>query len=892
MNIARSATIVGALAGSLVVVGSMAANAGIPSSARTKVSSDVSVKAPAHPSAAAVNATAHAKVAANLSNLPLSFERNDGQTNGQVKFLSRGSGYTLFLTPSGAVLTLSKPTDENHHAAHQKNVDKKANREKVKGAAVRVSLIGADRSAKIEGQDEQTAKANYFIGNDPKKWHRNIPLYSRVKYAGVYPGIDLAYHGSNQEQLEYDFVVAPGADAGKIQLSFAGAKELTLNSGGDLVVHLADGDLVEHAPVVYQQVGGKQHAVAGKYEIFKGNHVGFTVAEYDRSKPLTIDPVLAYSTYLGGSNYDYGAAIAVNAAGNAYITGHTTSANFPVTVGAFETVEPDGRDAFVSELNPTGTALVYSTYLGGSDDATEGRGIAIDSKGDAFVTGATCADNFPTTLGSFQPTQQSCWDAFFAELDPAGASLLYSTYLGGADDDDYGYAIALDSADNAYITGKTCSDDFPTTPGAFQAVQQTCYDAFVSKLNPGGNGAADLIYSTYLGGNSDDRGNGIAVDGGGDAYVTGETCSSNFPTTAGVFQQVQQSCDDAFVTKLNPSGTKLVYSTYLGGTDDDDSGNAIAIDSAGNAYIAGKTDSDDFPVTPGAFETEDFFDCESAFMTELNSGATAETYSTYLTAIGGCEQGGEAITLDPAGDVYVAGYSDNLFYFIEGQDPFYQFPVTDNSFCSDPGLANDDEFPMPCCTGYQTGTCPLAVQTVPGGGGDNPDAFLTEFTVGPPASIPPLNVSFSTLLGGGVYDKARGVALDPSGSAYIAGDTASSDFPTTAASFQNFLAGNQNAFVSKLGCLPKGTATLFVGNYGSNGECTGAATPYACCTRAGDGTCNNGTVEVFPTQSSNCNVSPSSVIEGQLNNQCTAAGAPYSCCTGNGTGTCVDNTML
>src|SRR5258706_347616 len=532
-------------------------------------------------------AAANARVIESYGKLPLQFEANRGQTHEDVHFLARGAGYSLYLTAGEAVLLLANP-------------DAKAQK---RSFALRMSLVGAAREPVVTGLDELPGKANYFIGKDRSNWRTNVPTYAKVQYRNVYPGVDLVYYG-NQRQLEYDFVVAPGADTKKIALRFRGADKLEIDVEGNLVLRTAGGDIHQHKPVIYQEIDGFRREVAGGYVRKGADRVGFQLAAYDTTRPLIIDPVvLSYSTYLGGGAGDFSNGIAVDAAGNAYVTGFTASSDFPTTAGTFQPNFGGAGGAFVTKLNPTGSALVYSTYLGGSG-ADWGNGIAVDSGGNAYVTGITFSTDFPTTAGAFQSAVSG--GAFVTKLDPAGSALVYSTYLGGSDAQARG--IAVDGGGNAYVTGVTSSADFPTTAGAYQVTYGGTQagsggDAFVTKLDPTGSG---LVYSTYLGGDGSDWGNGIAVDIDGNAYVTGTTSWITFPTTPDAFQPHSRGGSgvngtDGFFTKLNPTGSALVYSTYLGGTDLD-LGLGIALDAKGNAYVTGATNSTDFPTTAGAYQ--------------------------------------------------------------------------------------------------------------------------------------------------------------------------------------------------------------------------------------------------------------------------------------------------
>jgi hypothetical protein len=491
--------------------------------------------------------------------LPLVFEANRGQTDPQVQFLSRGPGHTLFLTPTEAVLVLSKWEESSK--------GKFESRQKAIRTVLRMAFLGANAEPRVVGHDELPGKANYFIGNDPTKWRTHVPTYAKVQYRDLYPGVDLIYYGTHRH-LEYDVVVRAGADPNRIVLGFQGADRLEVDAQGDLVLRTAAGAIRQRKPVIYQEVGGVRKEIPGGYVLTGEHQVGFKVAAYDTSQPLVIDPALFYSTYLGGTGGDTGAAIAVDAAGNAYVTGVTDSSDFPTTTGAFQTTFSGGinGDAYVTTLNPAGSAVVYSTYLGGSGDEN-GVGIAVDAAGNAYVTGFTNSSNFPTTTGAFQTTFSGLDDAFVTKLNPTGSVLVYSTYLGGSGGYDHGNGIAVDAAGNAYVTGQTVpytiySSNFPTTTWAFQTTLGGGYDAFVTKLNPTGSA---LVYSTYLGGNDNDQGFGIAVDAAGNAYVTGYTNSSDFPTTTGAFQTTLGGGNDAFVAKITDTQTLTV--TKVGSGD-------------------------------------------------------------------------------------------------------------------------------------------------------------------------------------------------------------------------------------------------------------------------------------------------------------------------------------
>src|SRR5712664_2858829 len=459
-----------------------------------------------------------------FANLPLYFEPNQGQTEGQVKFLSRGPGHTLFLTRSKAVLLVTRfergPIENGKPAR------------RMSGTVLDMSFIGANRSPEVLGQEELPGKVNYFVGTNPGRWRTNIDTYGRILYRDLYPGIDLTYY-RREGQLEYDFVVRPHADLRRIVVGFSGAEKLELDAHGDLVLRTGPDVIRQRKPIAYQEVNGIRREIPVSY-VLKGAHrVAFKVAAHDSGRPLIIDPALFYSTYLGGSVRDGGQGIAVDSAGNAYVTGLSNSPDFPTATGAFQGTLAGSFDAFVTKINPVGSApLVYSTYLGGSGD-DYGLGIAVDAAGNASLTGFTNSPNFPTTLAAFQAKPGGSADAFVTKLNSSGSALIYSTYLGGSGDD-VGQGIALDSLGNAYVTGFTSSTNFPHSVAAFQTTLAGSFDAFVTKLNLAGS--APLLYSTYLGGDSADRGYAVAVDGSGNAYVTGYTTSTKYPTTTGAFQ--------------------------------------------------------------------------------------------------------------------------------------------------------------------------------------------------------------------------------------------------------------------------------------------------------------------------------------------------------------------
>ncbi|HEY2964385.1 MAG TPA: SBBP repeat-containing protein [Pyrinomonadaceae bacterium] len=698
--------------------------------------------------------------AATYGALPLNFEINQGQTHQRVKFLARSEGYVLFLTASEAVMALENPAThrrgkENRDPRDRSNdFDSIEKRGRPPRSIIRMKLEGANPAPQIEGLEQLGTTSNYFAGADPGAWRTNVANYARVRYTEVYPGIDMIYYG-NQRRLEYDFVVAPGSNPESIQIAFPGIRDFEVTPMGDLLLHTGIGDVLQSKPVAYQESEGIRQQVAIDYAVNGVNRIGFQLGAYDRSRPLIIDPVLVFSTYLGGSGFDQGYAIATDSNGNSYVTGQTAAIDFPVTAGAFQT-NYGGGDAFVAKLNPSGTGLLYATYI----SSASGNGIAVDSAGNAYITGEAGPTTFPTTAGAFQ-TAPMGYDTFVTKLNAAGSALVYSARFGG-NLDDFGRAIALDGAGNAYITGWTvCRSTVCTFPtlNAFQSLfGGGNNDAFVTKIDSTGSA---LVYSTYLGGGkvingTEDWGEGIAVDSAGSAYVTGYTYSPDFPVTGGAFDTTRAGLD-AFVTKFTPDGLSLVYSTFLGGAGREQ-GQGIAVDINGNAYLTGITESFDspftsayegFPVTAGAFQTKGSYD---AFVTKLNPKGSGLVYSTYLGGSAGVDRGW-AIALDDAGNAYVTGDTASS-----------DFPISN------------------------------AIQATFGGG--STDAFVTKVNATGSGLV------YSTFLGGNLADEGRGIDANGSGDVYVTGDTSSANFPTANPFQINNAGGLENhddAFVVKIG---------------------------------------------------------------------------------------------
>lgn len=626
------------------------------------------------------------------SEVPLSFEPNMGQASGDVRYLARDSNYALYLACGETLLS-------------------------GKRATLRTTLKGADPSCRISGEAPQASASNYFVGSDPKKWHTTVPNFAKVRYSGVYRGIDLVYYGKDGH-LEYDWIVSPGADAGAIRMTFETADRLRVDRHGDLVIQAGKNEYRHKKPVIYQESAGRRVPVAGAW-VLRGKEGSFRLGAYDHTKELVIDPPLIYSTYEGGSGLDYAYGVAVDSIGNTYVVGGAGSTNFPLT-GGLQSALKGAEDVFVTKINPSGTAKLYSTYLGGGGP-DEGHGIAVDVQGNAYITGNSGSIDFPLK-NAVQATPGGSGDVFLAKLNATGSALIYCTYLGGSGLDTAS-AVAVDSAGSAYVTGSTFSADFPTK-NPFQSVKGAQQDAFVAKLNPAGSAWA---FVTYLGGNNVDEGNSIAVDASGNAYVAGYTASSNFPV-ASPFQGLNAANSvDAFVTKINPAGSALVYSTYLGGSALDYA-TAIAVDSFGSAYVTGIVTSDDFPLANPIDNKLGSHAVDDVFVTKFNPAGSGLMYSTYLG--GASADDAYAIAVDQSGNAWITGRTNSSDYPLTNAIQATRFAF---------------------------------------------DMFITEI------DATGSKLLFSTFLGGSGSESGRGIAVDTLGNIHIAGEGTSTDFPVVRA---------------------------------------------------------------------------------------------------------------
>jgi hypothetical protein len=685
-----------------------------------------------------------ARVAEKLGQMPMTFEQNLGQTDARVQFTARGKGYQLFLTPTEAMLSL--PQGKNKRPL-----------------ALRMQLVGGNPSAVVTGLEKTGTVSNYYLGNDPSKFRTGVPHFAKVKYAQVYPGIDAIYYG-NQRMLEYDFVVAPGVDPRVIQMAFKGAQKLSLDSNGDLVIQTKGGELRHHKPTLYQTINGARQEVAGSFKLH-GKQVGFAIGEYDRTKELVIDPTLNYSTYLGGYDGDEkGYAITLDGSSNAYLTGEVASTGAPYAFpdGNITGESSGGKDIFVAKLNSSGTGVSFYTFVGSTGDEW-GTGIALDSSGNVFAAGILGTNSFAPGVSGYVTSDPSTTteDAFVLKLNSSGA-LQKFTYLGG-DGADKANGIAVDG-DNVFVVGQTFSSNFPTA-SPYDSSSNGQADVFVAKLS---NDLTTLSYSTYLGGTNNDYGLAIAVKSGL-AYVTGYTQSSNFPTNSAFDNTITGSAPiDAFVAKIDPAGggSGLSYSTFLGGNGREE-GNGIAVNSSGEAFVTGRTHSagasvsgytstsTGFPYTSGVAQTSQA-GYGDAFVTRFNSSGNGLVYSTLL---GGAEQDiGYSIALDSNGKILITGETDST-----------DFPTKPGYFQLD-----------------QTGT----------------DAFVSRID---PAGTGSNDLDFSTYFGGGSTDSGRGIAA--SGSvAYLVGFTNSASdqyggafkVAPSGSIYQDDVAGGFDSFAAKI----------------------------------------------------------------------------------------------
>ena len=654
---------------------------------------------------------------------PLAFVPNRGQVaSSEVRYFAWGAGSSFTFTRDHIAIALTR--GDRGHALH-------------------LRPLGASEHAQLVARAPTGGHANYIAAGER---HANIPMYGALAYRELWPGIDMVIKGAGG-RLKYEFRVAPGADPADIRLAYAGASGVSVTDSGALAVGTSLGVLTDTRPRTYQRAGGREVPVQSGFAVEGHRTYGFSLGSYDRTRPLVIDPGLVYSTFLGGPAYEQPQSITVDRAGAAYVVGNLGTndpINYPTTPGAFQTGGPPGQHSFVTKLSPDGSDLVYSTVIVG---ASSMDGVAIDEAGNAYVTGSTHQAAFPTTAGAYDRTLAGD-DRYVLKLNATGSALVYSTLLGGSGREPVDFhvgdeRIAVDALGQAYVTGTTMSTDFPTTPGAHDRVFSGFDDAFVTKLNAAGS---DLVYSTYLGGNGGEPKTEIGVDGSGHAVVGGETTSTDL-ATAGAFDTTYGGPNaDGFVAKLTADGSALSYATYIGGSSTE-LGKGIALDEDGNAYFAGGTLSTDFPTTPGAYDTTPHNHPADAFVTKLRPDGASLAYSTVVGGDG--EDQAEGIDVNDRGEAHITG----LTYSPD-------FPTTPDAL--DPALDQTDFF----------------------------DGFFTKLNASGST------LGYSTFIGGTMHDRGWDVAT-VGGRAYITGETNSADLTVTPGAFDESFNGVMDAYVMR-----------------------------------------------------------------------------------------------
>ncbi len=649
------------------------------------------------------------------------FIENKGQWPDEVLYLARIDDLYTWITRDGAVYSQFSRDDT-----------------RLSDSTVRFRYVHAMPNIQAISNGEKSGYFNYYIGNNPEGWSTYVGLYDEVMIKGIYEGIHMRYY-FDRGLLRYDYIVEPGAEVDRIVIALEGEKNVRVNDRGELIAATAAGEFRHVDLFAYQMSGREKREVQCNYKIRDDGFIGLDVPDYDREQVLIIDP-LVYSTFFGGSQTDEGWSIAFDREGNMYLTGRTGSPDFPATNGGYDGERHAKTIAFVTKLSAGTYEPIYTTFIGGTDDDT-GYSITVDEDGYAYVSGCSYSPDFPTTEGALSRELSSLYDVFISKLNPTGSELVYSTYVGGSGLD-AGWSIAVDDEGNAFVTGFTTSSDFPTTIGTFDETHNGGVDAFAAKLNADGSG---LIYSTFLGGSGGDRGREIVLDAAGNAYIAGITGSPEFPVTGGAYSTAHNGEVDVFVSKLNNDGSELIYSTFLGGSDRDESF-SIAVDDQGNTFVTGFTTSPDFPVTSGAF-SEIRNGAESAFVTKLNAAGTSLVYSTFLGGSG--RERGLAIDIDQAGNAYVTGFTSSV-----------DFPVT--------GDAYDENF------------------------NGEEDAFISVLNANGSG------LAYSTYLGGSERDRGLSISAHDNVYVYVTGYTLSGNFPVTDDALDETHNGAEDVFIAKL----------------------------------------------------------------------------------------------
>lgn len=664
------------------------------------------------------------------------FVENRGQWDPSVRFLCRVGGLATWITGDGITYDLHR-------------VDQVADREdrrtsavgnRIAGHVVRMSFEGASSGRHLHGVGGRSGVYSYCLGSDPSRWVSGVDSYDEVLIAGLYNGID-AILRSEGELVRYDLAVAPGADPAVVRLRIDGADSIGVTDKGTLTIATSVGVLEQGGLYAYQDLDGERRQVECRFALRGDGGVGFELGRYDRSRSLVIDPI-AYSTFVGGSDDDIAAAVAVDPIGNVYMTGYSLSSDYPTNPGAYDRDYNGDKDVVVTKLDSTESTLIYSTYIGGIDE-DRGQGIRVDAEGAAYIVGYTKSRDFPTTPGAFETEDTVAVSGFVVKLAPDGSAPRYSTFLGGyANSFNFAFAVAIDESGNAYVTGRTTAGNFPTTDGAYSGEHGGSYDLFVSKLNPDGS---DLLFSTLIGGSGWDEAEAIAVDTAHNVYVTGYTDSPNYPVTSGAFDETYNGMEDAFITRLAADGGTLLYSTLLGGSGRDIA-NGVAVDVFANAYVTGSTNSPGFPVTTRAIDRT-YGGGDDVFVTKLGSGGDLLEYSTFVG--GDSSEIGFGIGVNKYGEAYVTGRT---------QSP--TFP------------ASGDPYDESLNGGY--------------------DMFVAKLNKAGS------DLLYSTFVGTAGYDAGYAIAVEPRGDLYVAGFTDSPDFPTTSGAYDRTGNVGRASFVVKL----------------------------------------------------------------------------------------------
>ncbi|MCJ7579227.1 MAG: SBBP repeat-containing protein [Candidatus Aminicenantes bacterium] len=682
----------------------------------------------------------------DAKNQPLYFIPNHGQFNEQVAYCARAAGYTLWITAGG--ITFDSSIQENSAiTVNSKKLDlssKKEGQQPISSTrqVLRTSFSGTNKSMRMAPLDVTDFHVNFFIGKDRSEWRTGIPTSRAVLYQDIYPKIDLKVYGMENENI-YEFIIKPGGDVLNIKLKYEGHGAAILAGEGNLTFETGQYSLQYKHPSGFLHSGESEQAIDVKFRQTGTDSFGFYVDQYDGGKELVIkQDVAIFFAEAGVGSFDMGNKIAVDSSGGVYITGRTKSIDFPVK-NSQGRVFSGGDDVFVTKLNASGTALIYSTYLGGIF-CDYGKGLSVDSNGAVYVTGITNSSDFPTSNALYDHSSGG-FDAFIAKLDPSGSKLIYSTFLGGSSDES-GQSLSVDETGSVCAVGWTQSDDFPTQ-NAYSDRLSGKRDVFVTKIDPSGKA---FLFSTYLGGASLDFGKDISLGISGTIWVTGYTGSYDFPVKDAIFPELSGKLD-AFITQLDASGSALVFSTYLGGSSND-IGNAISKESKGSVFLTGYTNSGNFPIKNALDET--LSGKGDAFVTKINTSTKSLVYSTFLG--GSSEDSSCDIEIDSMGSVFLTGYTYSE-----------DFPASN----SHSGRLSGDR-----------------------------DAFVAKINASGATLV------YSTYLGGNSSDYGKGIAVDQWGSAYVTGNTSSSDFPTQNA-FNQFLSGRDDAFITKFNA--EGTKLIY-----------------------------------------------------------------------------------